>query len=75
MEEIQQRQIKRALYERKRHKKYLWFKNRGLLSAYFSRFKFNKIPDKLPDKLSEKVIPKMVWWRKLIVDIYGKSKT
>lgn len=62
MEILQKIQTKRGAYERKRHKKYLWFKNRGLLELYFNRF--NK---KLPKEAV--VIYKLVWWKKIIISI------
>ena len=62
MNKLQQIQTKRGAYERKRHKKYLWFKNRGLLDYYFNRF----------EKKVEKPIVithKIKWWRKIIMSI------
>ena len=36
-------QLKRHSYGRKRRKRFLWFKNRGLLATYFNRFKKPKV--------------------------------
>lgn len=61
MEKLQQIQTKRGIKERKRRKRWLWFKNRGLTDLYTNRFKTSK-PVVAPTI-------KLVWWRKTIFNI------
>jgi len=61
MDTLQAIQTKRGLYEKKRRKRWLWFKNRGLQEMYFDRFKVYNIP--IPPVI------KLAWWRKVIINI------
>ena len=65
------RQIHRGLMEKKRLKRWKFFKNRGLQEQYTNRFK--EKPVELKDVLEEIKVPeipkKLVWWRKIIDNI------
>ena len=56
-----QREIKRGLYERKRRKKFLYFKHINRLDLYYG------IQRKKPVEVIQK--RKMVWWRRIIISI------
>jgi len=64
MDKLQQIQTKSGAYERKRHKKYLWFKNRGLLEIYFHRFDVKIITPISSPAIS--FVDRLSWWRKII---------
>jgi len=60
---LQQIQAKRGFYGRRRRKRWLWFKNRGLEDLYSDRFK-----TQTPKPVVE-IAQESAWWRKLIISI------
>ena len=67
---INTRQIKRGIYERFRKKRWLWFKNRGLETLYFNRFKEMEVSNNSTWQPKEDefvgAVNKLVWWRRII---------